>query len=175
MAKFGDETKGYDPFKDISSSLSALAAPAPQQELIEEVKPQIEAPRKIRQPLDRKSGGVQATNRDQAKPKTVSSAVALRVTKRFKTTKEEGVRLDQASLKLSATLGISVDMSKISRALWEVYLQHEEEILRSMPNDMPNKRPANYDAVGLAELDEMLAELIGEGLMMACMRSRRGQ
>lgn len=174
MAKFGEQTKGYDPFADISSSLSALTEPAPPLPS-QEVKPTIkEAPRVRQQVTIEKSGGGEPVKKvEQAAPKPVSHEVVLRVTKRFKTTKEEAVRLDQAAFKLSATLGIGVDMSKITRALWEVYLQHEEEILRSMPENMPSKRPANYDAVGLAELDEKLAELVGEGLMMACMRSNR--
>jgi len=174
MAKFGEQTTGYDPFADISNSLSALTEPAPPLPT-PEVKPKAkDTPRVRQQAVVEKSGGEEPVKKiELATPKVVSPEVVLRVTKRFKTTKEEAARLDQAAFKLSATLGISVDMSKITRALWEVYLRHEEEILRSMPENMPSKRPANYDAVGLAELDEKLAELVGEGLMMACMRSNR--
>ena len=176
MAKFGEKTAGYDPFEDISSSLTALREPAKPSVSSKEVKLPVDRPQMAVRPVEEKSGGEEVgALQEPVKPKTVLPVAALRVTKRFKTTKEEALRLDQASFQLSATLGISVDMSKITRALWEVYLQHEEEILRSMPTGMPNRRPANYDAVGLAELDEKLAELIGEGLMMACMRSRRGQ
>lgn len=192
MAKFGGkDDAGYDPFSQISNSLSALkqgpqasdpepdhdngldeprrepepSAPSRAADRVQEPKPR---PR----PLE-SSGGVPNLRPQPAQP-PVSPEVALRVTKRFKTSHEEGLRLDQAALRLAAQLGTNVDMSKITRALWDVYLRHEDEILRSIPADQPTRRPANNDAVGLAELDERLAELIGEGLMMASMRQRRG-
>jgi len=184
MAKFGERDQGYDPFNQISNSLSALSAPEEEtaSSPVAERESNGEAERRPRPvevkpsrpaegPRERSSGGV--ADSGGFRQKTVAPSVALRMTKRFKTTKEEGLRLDQAALRLGAKLGMSVDVSKISRALWEVYLRHEEEILRSAPEDMGVSRPANNDAVGLAEYDERLAELISEGLMMACMRQRR--
>ena len=193
MAKFGEKGGGYDPFSQISSSLSALqerpveeepaappkaAEPAP--EPPQNARPVATPPAPTREPRPQRrnrtpasSGGVVAEAKPAPVQTPVSPEVALRVTKRFKTTRDEALRLDQAALKLGAHLGTSVDMSKITRALWDVYLRHEEEILRSLPADQPSRRPANNDAVGLAELDERLADMIGEGLMMACMRQRR--
>ena len=199
MAKFGETKQEYDPFNTISDSLSALSAPpaapaaAPEtRERVEEPKPEPKpaTARKTPRPASRpepqpqsstpkaepepeRSGGGIAPAARQV-PDQVDQSVALRITKRIKISKQEAARLDVAALRLSATLGIGVDLSKITRALWEIYLTHEEEILRSLPDDaVPAKRPANHDAIGLAELDERLASMIGEGLMMASMRSRR--
>lgn len=108
----------------------------------------------------------------QPRSKTVSAGSALRTSKRFKTTRSEAARQDHAAVRLGSKLGISIDFSKVTRALWEVYLRHEEDILKQIQSDGTWTRPANTDAVGLAELDERLAELIGEGMMIAAMRPR---
>lgn len=244
MAKFGSTDNGYDPFKDITESLSALSEPAPpdRQDELDAKKPAAkqQVPGETAHEITKRAVAEPATTTVEAKPaadaqpaqltkslrherastsepqhqvelktsppadgdtaihgepagraekealpsesgggarstkkSTVSDQVALRVTKRFKTTREEAQRLDQAALRLAATLNTSVDMSKITRALWEVYLQHEEEILRSAPNATTRERPANNDAVGLAEFDEQLATIIGDGLLIASMRSAR--
>ncbi|MFI4915100.1 MAG: hypothetical protein ACIAS6_01160 [Phycisphaerales bacterium JB060] len=198
MAKFGGkEDAGYDPFSQISNSLNALkqgsqpsdtepeldhengqnqAAAESETPAASRAAQRIQEPKPEPRPRqDTSNGGGGGVSRagSQIAQTPVSPEVALRVTKRFKTSHEEGLRLDQAALRLAAQMGTNVDMSKITRALWDVYLRHEEEILRSIPADQPTRRPANNDAVGLAELDERLADLIGEGLMMACMRQRR--
>lgn len=195
MAKFGGkEDSGYDPFNQISSSLSALKetpainqpTPDPDPEPENEVPPpaassrerpvervQEPKPSPVSRPQIGSSGGGVRGRVQQPQP-SVSPEIALGAVKRFKTTHEEGLRINQAALKLAAHLGTSVDMSKITRALWDVYLRHEDEILRSIDPGQPTRRPANNDAVGLAELDEYLADLISEGLMMASMRQRRG-
>lgn len=112
---------------------------------------------------------------EQAAPKTVSSTSALQTTKRFKTTKQEGLQLDAAAVQLGAALGVSVDFSKVTRALWDVYLRHQEDILRNVPEGELWERPANNDAAGLAELDQRLADLINEGLMVACRRPQNSR
>jgi hypothetical protein len=109
------------------------------------------------------------------KSKTVSATSALQTTKRFKTTKQEGLELDAAAVKLGAALGVSVDFSKVTRALWDVYLRHQEDILRNVPEGELWERPANNDAAGLAELDQRLADLINEGLMVACRRPQNNR
>ncbi len=108
-------------------------------------------------------------------PKEASPS-ALKVIRRFKTTKEEAIKIDRATVNLAAQLGIRMDTSKLTRALWEIYLTHEQEILRSVQHvEGLGERPSNRDPIALAEFDEKLAQLIGEGLMVACMRSRRNQ
>lgn len=107
--------------------------------------------------------------------KTVSSASALQITKRFKTTRQEAAQLDAAAIKLGAALGVSIDFSKVTRALWEVYTRHQEDILRNVPEGETWERPANNDAAGLAELDERLVDLVNEGLMVACRRPKNSR
>lgn len=112
---------------------------------------------------------------ERAAPKTVSSSSALQTTKRFKTTKQEGLQLDAAAVQLGAALGVSVDFSKVTRALWDVYLRHQEDILRNVPEGELWERPANNDAAGLAELDQRIADLINDGFMVACRRRQNNR
>lgn len=190
MAKFGETKQDYDPFSSISGSLKVLSEPpteAPaeqqvQQRAVEPSAPPVKQPARQAAPEEPKAEPLAEQGRPVPLPATVRTteqpdqSVALRITKRIKISKQEAARLDMAALRLSATVGIGVDLSKITRALWEIYLTHEEEILRSLPADaVPAKRPANHDAIGLAELDERLANMIGEGLMMASMRNRRNR
>lgn len=187
MAKQGPiEQADYNPFDAISESLSDLSAPAA-------VQPPKAAPVKKRavpppakpvvvnapkpepdiQADPQPSSGAVASNRlPQTKPaaKTVSSTSALQITKRFKTTRQEGMEIESAAMHLSAALGVSVDFSKVTRALWDVYIRHQEDILRNVPEGEIWERPANNDAAGLAELDQRIADLINEGLMVACRR-----
>jgi hypothetical protein len=102
----------------------------------------------------------------------VPTAVALKTTKRFLTTRDESVQLDSAIARFGARIGIPVDFSKVTRALWEVYLRHEEDILRNVPSGESWIRPANNDAAGLAEMEGRLSTLIEEGLLVASMRPR---
>lgn len=198
MAKFGEKKDEYSPFNDISSTLAALndTVPGEYAESEESMDPEPEVqrpskpiasvqrasvepkpPRQTHQSANSSGGGFQAPDQAVAaiaNKQRVSSASALTSVKRFKTTKEEALRIDRATLNLAAQLGIRMDASKLTRALWEIYLTHEQEILRSVQHaEGITERPPNTDAVALAEFDEQLAELIGEGLMMACMRSRR--
>lgn len=192
MAKVGPkEQGGYDPFAAISDSLSDLAAAGqtatappinrvktttqatPKKPVVVE-RPQEREARKP-EPQPRASGGERSIPTPQAAPKTVSATSALQTTKRFKTTKREGLDLDAAAVKLGAALGVSVDFSKVTRALWDVYLRHQEDILRNVPEGELWERPANNDAAGLAELDQRLADLINEGLMVACRRPQNNR
>lgn len=199
MAKFGEKKDEYSPFNDISSTLASLNDPVPENDVdpavsdakeTEQIRPsnpsrvghpeQIEPkPTRQRPPMPEDSSGAVPRSTERVVPavaskQRVSSASALTSVKRFKTTKDEALRIDRATLNLAAQLGIRMDASKLTRALWEIYLTHEQEILRSVQHaEGITERPPNTDAVALAEFDEQLAELIGEGLMMACMRSRR--
>lgn len=205
MAKLGPkEQGGYDPFNAISDSLSDLAAtpasaavatpPKPKPAEAEPERPSRPASRAVQPPKPvvveppaaeeadiedeptRSSGAVQRPlPTPSTKPKTVSATSALQTTKRFKTTKQEGLELDAAAVKLGAALGVSVDFSKVTRALWDVYLRHQEDILRNVPEGELWERPANNDAAGLAELDQRLADLINEGLMVACRRPQNNR
>lgn len=110
-----------------------------------------------------------------AEPRTKAaedSAVtaSLLTMKRFKVSTEESAQMEQASLRLAAKLGVKIDFSKITRALWQVYLKHEEDIVRNAAVGMTRDRPANDDAVGLAELDEQIAQIVGDGFLVASRR-----
>lgn len=204
MAKLGPkEQGGYDPFNAISSSLSDLASspastaveappasterkPEPQarpaSRAVQPAKPVVVEPPVaeddgIEEEPRRSSGGVEQRPlpTPSTKPKTVSSASALQITKRFKTTRQEASQLDAAAIHLGAALGVSVDFSKLTRALWDVYMRHQEDILRNVPEGETWQRPANNDAAGLAELDERLADLINDGLMVACRRPKNNR
>lgn len=184
MAKFGDPEKGgYDPFNAISSSLSALQDPPPHVEpkpapppaVVHEEKhepPPAAAPEPTPQRMSGGGEARQSAHRNRPHTGKVSAASALTTTKRFKTTREEAMRLEQASLRLAERLGVYVDVSKITRALWEFYLRHEDDILRNVPADKQLVRPSNNDAVGMAEFDEQLADLVDDGLLVASMRPR---
>lgn len=89
-----------------------------------------------------------------------------RIVKRIEASQNEANKLYMAVLRPAATLGISVDLSEIARALWKIYLLREEDALQSMPTDgLPERRPAKNDAVGIAEM-------IGEALLIASRRHR---
>lgn len=194
MAKFGPPDKAkYDPFSQISTALSALASPATEERDesrgVEERAAEpaarvavVTPPSEPAHPAAQSPVRAPAAQHHQelagpsgARPsgaRNVPDAIALTTTKRFKTTQSEALKHDQAALRLGARLGISVDFSKLTRALWEIYLQNEDDILKQLQGVGGWKRPANNDPVGLAELDERLAEAIGEGLMVASMRPK---
>lgn len=186
MAKLGTpEQGGYDPFNAISESLSDLSSP----EIVEAAPAARPKKRTVPPPLEpvvvetpqpepepqadpQPSGGGVTDRPPRPKPatKTVSSTSALQITKRFKTTRREGQDIEAAAMHLGSALGVSVDFSKVTRALWDVYLRHQDDILRNVPEGEVWERPANNDAAGLAELDQRIADLINEGLMVACRR-----
>ncbi len=95
---------------------------------------------------------------------------AITTVKRFKTTYDESVRIEQAVLHLGARLGVRVGLSKLTRALWEVYLKHEEDILRNIQGDENVQRASNNDPVSMAEFEEQLVEIVNNGLMVASRR-----
>lgn len=200
MAKQGPTEQGqYNPFNAIADSLSDLASGPSSTSVTEQpiarrtnkrtmepparpvsVDPPapIAEPQPARDDTSHNDGGAGRSLPIPASPtksKTVSATSALQTTKRFKTTKQEGLELDAAAVKLGAALGVSVDFSKVTRALWDVYLRHQEDILRNVPEGELWERPANNDAAGLAELDQRLADLINEGLMVACRRPQNNR
>lgn len=186
MAKFGETTVEYDPFNAISDTLKALNEPVPEPsppdpKPVPQKQPAPESrnqrhheAKPARQSVVEESGGGGKEAPDH-KPtaRKMNSSLALVVNKRFKTTHDESKNIDQATIRLSSQLGIRLEMSKITRALWEVYIKHEDDILRSMSTGGPTERPSNTDPVALAEFDEQLAEMIAEGLRLSGMRSRR--
>lgn len=53
--------------------------------------------------------------------------------KKVLTTADEFARPEQYAVKIGAQLGVSLDFSNVTRALWEIYVRYEEDILRSIP------------------------------------------
>jgi hypothetical protein len=192
MAKFGPSNKsGYDPFKDIEHSISELSAstvvdevdlradpprapkripPAPEKPAVREVPVEVEVG------PNRPTRAVEDAKRPAAEHKSTSepgsSATAFEITKRMKTSRSDASQFDAAAMKLGATLGVSVDFSKLTRALWEVYLRHQEDVLKNVPEGQLWERPPNSDTTALTELDDRIADLINDGLMIACRRPK---
>jgi len=167
MAKVGPKDTGqYDPFNMISESLTALKEPeAP---IAQQAKAAAETPK----PQTKDISVSEEVPVPEKKTRKVSRESSLTSVKRFMTTRSEAVKLERAAVQLGARLGISVDFSKLTRALWDTYLRHEEDILRNVPDDEYWERPANNDPVALAELDERLADLINDGFMVASRRPK---
>lgn len=155
MAKFGkdikDQSGTYDPFTAVGESLKGLREPPSSAEVsTPRPKPKPERP---------------------TPPPPSDSKVSFPVTKRLKTTAEDAAAADAAAVRLGAEMGVAVDFSKITRALWEVYLRHEEDILRNVPKGELIARPSNQDRVELATLDQRLSDVISEGLIVASRRT----
>lgn len=200
MAKLGPKAQSYDPFSKkgkksegpgfgaLEEALESLDA-APRPEDSEDKDTPASSPGAVSrvsggERSKKKAASRQANSRSATKNTTAAVGVSaqapaergvaiaprLDMTKRVKMTREEAARLDAASMRLASSLGIRVDFSKISRALWDIYLRHEEDILRNVSEDEQWHRPANSEAAKLAELDEKIAKLINDGFMVACRR-----
>lgn len=188
MAKTGKKNPAFDPFNVPSSAFSALDdalgtledPPATAEKVTPKTPPtpsqspseaKIPLPKKEKEPRRKpKKEKPQAGGGEQG-GKRPSLASRGKKMMRFITTREESSRYEKAAMRLSAELGMSLDFSKLTRALWEVYLLHEVDVVRNVPQGEEWSRPANEDAVGLAELDERLTDLLNEGLMIAARRS----
>lgn len=201
MAKIGKQEPDFDPFsagkkafEDLDAVLVGLDQSAPAEERATTTAP----PKRAKSSTKTKrisntategnsvlkrvpSGKIERENGGQApapakKPKTpVETASEPKKPKKFLTTDDEAKKFDKAAMRLGAELGISLDFSKLTRALWEVYLRHEPDIVRNAPTDVEWKRPQNSDTVGLAELDERLANLLNDGLMIASRRPKNAR
>jgi hypothetical protein len=179
MAKFGKGSSEFDPFQagnrafgDLDKVLTDLDNGPKVSPPIPEVKPKKQQSKSRQPKAVATSREVPRAGRLEARRSGQQSSASEIITKRVKTSMEEAKRLDHAAMRLGAVLGVRVDFSKITRALWEVYLRHEEDILRNVPGDISWDRPSNSDAVGLAELDEQIADLLNDGLMVASRRPR---
>jgi len=184
MAKVGESggAGGYNPFDQISDELATLSD-MPEAAAMEDVSasapPPVNIPEAQRRNVRRRREGQPQRVADRSAPPdtvhaptptSVSTTNSLATTKRFKTTRDEALKVEAAAARLGGQLGLSMDFSKVTRALWDVYLRHEEDILRNIPAGEYWKRPSNSDALGLAELDERVADLINEGFMVASKR-----
>ena len=192
MAKTGKTGPAYDPFNagnqafpDLDKALGALdekpdeAAKVPpagnDQAATVERRPAKARSAEKKKPVERRTEAKKkkpATGGGGEEPRARRPDPA-KTTKRFLTTREEAARFEKAAMRLGAELGISVDFSKLTRALWECYLKHETDIVRNVPQGEEWRRPSNSDGVGLAELDEQLTELVNEGLLIAGRRLRQ--
>lgn len=191
MAKVGpSDTPQFSPFAQMQHGIAALSQPArrgdgiqagegaPERQAIAPSPPVSTPPTPIVPPPRRDATGERAAQAMQALQAPVPQQASgdatpspnLLTMKRFKVSGEESHEMEQAALRLAAKLGVKVDFSKITRALWQVYLKHEEDVLRNATNGMTRQRPANDDAVGLAELDDQLSQIVGEGFRVASRR-----
>lgn len=95
-------------------------------------------------------------------------------TKRLNVTADERREWDRAALRMGARVGTTTGFRKMTRALWDIYFRHEDDILRNVPEGTTWGCPSTSNADELAALDHHLAELLNDGLMAACLRTRRG-
>jgi len=190
MAKVGKDKVDVDPFSAgnkafgaLGDALGALDAPTPSGHTTPEVKRADDAPQttaRETQAVPESASPARKRNarssRGESKKKPVVSkpmaAPADKRARRFLATDEEMASWQRAAMRLGATTGARIDFSKMTRALWEIYLRHEEDIVRNIPEDRRWERPANADTVGLAALDDQLANLLNEGLMVASRRPK---
>ena len=194
MAKVGAKTEAFNAFKSgrsgsgykaLESALDDLNTPTvkpdkaePSQEeqagreeaqKEERESPKGNSPKK--KAAAKKTRKPRVTTQESPPVKTPSNGDA-RFAKRFQTTRAEGAQYDAASLRFSAAVGSKIDFSKITRTLWQIYLQHEDDIIRNVADGEELGHPGTSDVVGLALLEEEVVELINRGLMLA---SRRPQ
>lgn len=179
MAKIGKSSTNIDPFKAGKGAFGAIDEvlgdlddqPETQEELPVSKTPSKPKPsptNRNRAPQASSTGPTQKATKKAPKKESASRKRACRLL----ATEEEMMTWQRAAMRLAAETGARIDFSKVTRALWEVFLRHEEDILRNIPEGTQWDRPSNADTVGLAELDERLANLVNEGLMVAGRRPK---
>jgi len=184
MAKLGGDIKHPDPFGksaigDALADLNAADAEEapPSVDGGGEEKPSQEVAPKPAAPVQKKAApkGAKTSTRKKvraAKPaaKTIKNAEKPRgelASKRLKLHPEEVQEGKKACLRLSAAVGCNVDWSKMTRALWDVYLRHEKFILASLPEDVSWSEPSVRDRAAMAAFEAEIAELLNSGLILA--------
>ncbi len=187
MAKIGKTKGNFDPFASVGgrSALAAIsesmASLESEPEVVVEEPPPVPAleKRQVREAVEPAAAEsvVVETKRAapaaKAKVKAGGGENALGTMMRFRTTKPDKAKVEKAVMRLGMELGSrSIDVSKVTRALWEIYLRHEQDVLRNLPRDEVWENPATHDAVAMARLDERLTEVLDEGLMVAGRRFR---
>lgn len=93
--------------------------------------------------------------------------------KRFGVLWEEAVEMDQVSAKVSGKLGATIDFAKLTRALWSVLLEHQDDIVERLPVDEEWSRPANADPAGCAEFDLRLSKAMEDAIYKTMARLPR--
>lgn len=181
MAKLGGDIKHPDPFgkSAIGDALSDLnAADAEETAPVDgggEGKPPVEAASKPAAASVQKKDAPKAATRKKvraAKPaakktKTAEKPRGELASKRLKLHPEEVQEGKKACLRLSAAVGCNVDWSKMTRALWDVYLRHEKFILASLPEDVSWSEPSVRDRAAMAAFEAEIADLLNSGLILA--------
>lgn len=200
MAKVGKPDGGHDPFNAGDKAFSALndalgALDAPQviknSSKPKVVRPKATPPRVTAEPsrqpdheeraqqpksrpTQRPGGGGEGTPLLEIEDKAAPVQALPKRSKKVLATIEEFSRYERSALNLGAQLGVSLDFSKVTRALWEIYVRYEKDVLRNIPEATAWHRPSNNDVVGMAELDERLADLLADGLIFASRQAIRG-
>ncbi len=187
MVKIGKDKLDIDPFAAGNKAFGALddvldalggdaesAAPASKPERADNAPKTPSKQASSNKPVRRKK--VEAASQEVGESKSTSAqsdvSMGVKRPRRFLSTDEEMASWQRAAMRLGASTGARIDFSKMTRALWEIYLRHEDDVIRNVPDGAHWKRPSNADTVGLAELDEQLADLLNEGLMVASRRPR---
>ncbi|MCG8408640.1 MAG: hypothetical protein MI923_25840 [Phycisphaerales bacterium] len=80
---------------------------------------------------------------------------------RFKVTGEQKAEIKKAIARLGATLGTDVNFSQVTRCLWELYLNHEDDVLDRFGRAGSSlRRPSNSDAQGIAQFEDAMTSII---------------
>lgn len=184
MAKQGPSEAVFSPFAQIGQGIAALSKPVPvtqptPQAKLEESREPAPIELQLKPAAVRPEAMAVVAHPQPVKPQPTavrdepSPTPALLTTKRFKVSPEESSEMELAAIRLAGKLGVKVDFSKITRALWQVYLRYEDDVLRNASSGMTRQRPSNDDSVGLAELDEQVAQVVSDGFMMGTRRNSR--
>lgn len=178
MVKIGEDKEPYDPFEGSSErSAETQAALSSALDGLDK-KPGNRTQAKQTTTSKKTDSSVSPATTKQKKIKkpttdtatTVTSEQPKRFSKRFQATRAEASEYETAALRLSSAVRSKIDFSKITRVLWQVYLRHEEDILRNVTEDDHLPTPRTGDDVGLAKLEEDLKKVINRGLMIASRR-----
>lgn len=100
-----------------------------------------------------------------------TSDVALEHTVRFKLFEHEKQDVRHAVRRLAELLGTEVNFSNVSRCLWQLYMNNENEILDRFRRSRSSlKRPANNDLHALTAFEEAITKTIQAAIVGAAQR-----
>jgi hypothetical protein len=107
--------------------------------------------------------GMPARQKQQSSPAIVEKR-SLNREKRVLLTPEEERQIERLVDRIGEQLGTSLKLSHILRACMALLCHAEEEIIRHTAGLFPLARPANGDAVALAQFEQTLARLLSKSL-----------
>jgi hypothetical protein len=107
--------------------------------------------------------GMPARHKQRPSPDPTGTR-SLNREKRVLLTPEEERQIERLVDRIGEQLGTSLKLSHLLRACMTLLCHAEEEIIRHAPALHPLPRPANIDAVALAQFEQALARLLSKSL-----------